>query len=653
MKSFVEKHDGLFIKDYHLHDTHVVIDASNLICVLYKDSQKHERRDLFGGDLVQYGRFVMGFFDNLRRCKIVPVLVFDGAQTYDQNKSKTAEKHRRALERFQNVMSINRLGFGDFILPATATNVFRSIAVDQEIKIVQCMFEADAEVARISNELKCPVISNDSDFYLIHLPAGLISIDLLQYEQTRRFLDDQDTGRPNRGYNYIDCCLFKQENLLRYVPGLNIKCLPILGVLAGNDFVAAGIFENICSRLSARHDPRDASRSFKKVTGNRQHQKIVNLLYFLCNKTPNEVVNLVCAQVAKTKRARLKALIKANLTVYDIPIEEDFERELRNLYWQGFRTTYSDHYDHDELLFTFDRTMEGLVSWLRKAMEKSVMSYRCLELANRNIIFIINHMDDPQLPSAHQCQLRAMRVTLALLRSSRKDRSTCVVYDRVGQSYSKQTVKAMDYLENFGGLNFTFYDLPKLTESIRRSILCATFHASYGKFESNVAHFYGWFEPQHAEEFLTLKLLMDFVDIESQTAKLWRHFRQATLLCLLYYFSKYHVDRVLSDRLQCQPSRDEEFITDFVALVERRHLAKMPVLSKRRKYNCRLMHQITQLQSSIISFNGLNAFLGDVMTRMRTEYWLNSCLIYNLAEHLHDKTLKFATLPEIVHFKPL
>lgn len=651
LKSFVERHDGLFVKDHHLHDTHVIIDAANLMCALYIASQKHERRDLFGGDMCQYGRYLESFFGNLRRCQVIPILVFDGAQTHDQNKSKTAEKHRRALDRFQSVMSINKLGFGDFILPATASNVFKSVAVDQQIRIVQCMYEADSEVARIANELKCPVISNDSDFFLMNLPYGLITIDLLQHEQVKRCLEE---GSSRLLYSYINCWLFKQESFLKYLPGLDIDCLPLLGILAGNDYIASNVLEKVCSRLSSYHNSRDCSKNFKKLTGNRQHQKIVNILHFLRNKTRSEIVNLVCAQAPREQRLRLKALIKSNLLVYDIPDRDEFELELRNLYWRGFQATYMGIYDEEELSVCFDRTIKALVGWLRNATEKSVSGYRCLELANQNIIFVINHMDDPQLPTAHECQIRALRVTLALLKPSKKHRMTCVVYDRIGQSYSKKVVKAMDRLENYGALDcFTFFDLPRLPVSVRQSILLATFHTSWKVFENNIADYYEWFEPDHAEEVLSLKLIMDFVDTESQLAKIWRHFRQATMLCLIYYLYKTNKDQRLTERMQeIAVGEDVDFMNIFSELVKRRKLDKMPTLNKRRRYNCRIMHQITQLQSSIISFNGLNAFLGDVMTRFRLEHWLNSCLIYNLTEMLHEKTLKLSTMPEIIHLRP-
>lgn len=637
LKSFVEKNPDLFIREYHLHDTHIIVDAANLAFELFTLSQKHERRDLFGGDLVQFGRFVGKFFDHLERCKIKPILVFDGAQTHDKGKSKTAEKHRRALEKFLVVMSINKSGFGDFILPASATNVFRSIAVDRNIQIIQCMFEADLHVARIAKDYRCPVLSNDSDFFLIDLPDGLILIDLLDYVHIHSVPSDLNEKKPV-SYQYLNCSLYKRENFSNYIPRLDIRNLPLLGALAGNDFTDIRVFERICSMFSRHQYIQQGGKEFKKTKG-KQEERIVKILYFLCDKTLNEAVNQVCSHVPKLKQKALKDVIKNNLAVYEIPKEDDFKTELIRLYpigkWRLHNKDQQSSYEDD---------IEVITNWLKNAMERSVMRSVCLELAHRNPIFIISHMDDPQLLSAHKCQLTAMRVMMSLLRSTDNDNKFCIVYDRVGQSYQKTFIRPKRQLDYFGKIDTNIFGLSEMTPERRRSLLLASFHCSGQIFDENVVDHYHWLEANHAEEFLMIKLLMDFIDYESK-ARLWKQFRQATLLCMLYHFNGN--DEILASKLE--QMQFEEFMTGLGELIKRRHFNKMPTLSKRRKYNCRLMHQITQLQSSIISFNSLNALLGDTMTRIRQEGWLNSCIIYNMAEGLRQQTLKLPELPSIVH----
>lgn len=646
LKTFIEKNEDLFERDHRLHDTEIVVDAANLVAALYTRSQKHERRDLFGGDMVQFGNYLNNFFNNLKKCNIKPILVFDGAQTYDENKSKTEEKHRRALDRFQSVLSISRSGFGDFILPATATNVFRSIAVDLNLEIVQCMYEADLEVARIANEIECPILSNDSDFMLMNLRHGVITIDLLDCEHVSRSNPSpQASERHQVQFMYMNCYLFKQENFLKYLPDLDTKNLPLIGVLAGNDFIDARIFDSICGRLSSQRF--GSGRKFKR-TGSKQHEKIIKIFYFLCGKTLNEAINQICLNVPKHRRANLKKIINSSLSVYIIPKEDSFSSDLYRLYWPGFRSTYGHLYSNDDeaLEIEFTTTVSSLVAWLKRSMEHSVLSYRCLELANRNIIFIICHLDDPQLPSAHSVQYRPMRVMLSLLRSSTKESNHCTVYDRNGKVYAKQNVYPLTHLENYGPLSFTFFDLPDLALTTRREILLTTFHCSCALFDYHRIDYSQWLDLDHAEEFVMVKILLDYIDRENQQVRLWKHFRQATLLCVLYHLQRNEsLDLTFQERMDTDT---EDFMSGLIGLIKNRKYNRMPTLSKNRRYNCRLMHQITQLQSSIASFNGLNALLGDPVIRIRTENWLNSCIIYNLAEGLHERTLKLSNMPEIV-----
>lgn len=642
LKSFIEKNDDLLIKDYELGDTHVVIDACNLISSLIKQSQKHERRDLFGGDMVQFGNHVSEYFENLRTCKIVPILVFDGAQTYDKDKLKTLEKQRRAIERFRNVMSINRFGFGDFILPATATNVFRSIAVDHGLKLVQCMFEADLEIARLANNLRCPVISNDSDFFLMNIPFGLIMTDSLNHKNIIRV--------ENSDERYLRCSLFKQDRFIKYVPDLDLSTLPLMGVMAGNDFIKSQVFEHICSSLplSAICDRGDmTTRQFRKMT-NKQHEKILKILYFLRGKSLNRAINLICERAPNNRRSHLKALIQSNLRVYDIPNEDDFRVELDKLYEHNYRRTYADLYKNKEVLkLMFNETMSLLYEWLKRAFERSVLAYRCLELAHKNVIFIQSHMDDPQLPSAHSCQYRFMGVMLHLLRAHSNDNKPCVVYDRKGDHYGKLLIKPISRLDDNFEINYLVFDLPKLDEYTRKSILIKTFRSSLDLFEDALALHNRWFDIIHAEEMITLKLVMDYVDYESGSAKLWKHFRQALLVCYIHHLFKRRCDKIFEAKLD--ESDTEDSMMQLGELIKHRRYYAQPMLNKRRLYNSRIMHQITQVQSSIISFNMLNAFLGDTLSRIRTENWLNSCLIYNIAENLHNKSLRLPNLPDIIY----
>ena len=643
LKSFIERNDGLFVHNYRLQNTSVVIDANNLAFCLFIESQANERRDLFGGDMVQFGQYVGRFFRNLERCNLDPILVFDGAHDDNQKFSKTAEKQRRALERFQNVLSIARSGFGDLILPATTTNVLRSMALAWEIEMVQCMYEADLEVARIANTLRCPVISNDTDFYLMGIVCGVIPIDFLNHQEPIPLIDNY----------FIECKLFRPENFHKYLPNLNLETLPLLGVLAGNDFIQSKVFENLCNRMSLTYC--GGARPFRKWN-TELYRKILRILYFICDETLDEAVNKIIRNLPRSDRPRFRSLIKSNLEAYNSKAgATDFVDELSKIYRPGFYETHEDFILYGDNLDTeidfYDAITEA-TDWLKRAMEQSVLTYRCLELIKRNTIFLPSLLDDPTLPSAISCLSRPYRVMLALLRSKPNASNSCYAYDREGQKYIKKLVAPMTELENYGRIIYTFFDLPQLDDEEGRRILLATFHSDTQVFDSYAAKLHEWFDHSHAHQIATVKILLDYIDEQSKSARLWKQFKQATLLCILYYFHENNEDTTFRSRLDYEDDRSRIFMDSLRRLVRNRRLDKMPVLGRKRYYNCRLMHQIAQLHSSILSFGWLNALLGDPLIRVKTEYWLNSCLIYNLAEGLRNRTISFDYMPEVVYNLP-
>lgn len=55
--------------------------------------------------------------------------------------------------------------------------------------MIQCVFEADEHIARRANQLNCPVISDDSDFFVYDLKGGLIPLSSLNRETTMKQLN--------------------------------------------------------------------------------------------------------------------------------------------------------------------------------------------------------------------------------------------------------------------------------------------------------------------------------------------------------------------------------------------------------------------------------------------------------------------------------
>jgi hypothetical protein len=81
------------------------------------------------------------------------------------------------------------------ILPVLACEVFITSLNTLGIGHVTCDFEADNEIAALANDLKCPVISFDSDFYILSLTHGFIPFDSVNF-------DVQPTATDSDGQQY-------------------------------------------------------------------------------------------------------------------------------------------------------------------------------------------------------------------------------------------------------------------------------------------------------------------------------------------------------------------------------------------------------------------------------------------------------------------
>lgn len=57
------------------------------------------------------------------------------------------------------------------VLPILSRNVFIQVLVQRGVPLFQCPAEADWEIACLARQWSCPVLTNDSDFFIFDLPG--------------------------------------------------------------------------------------------------------------------------------------------------------------------------------------------------------------------------------------------------------------------------------------------------------------------------------------------------------------------------------------------------------------------------------------------------------------------------------------------------
>ena len=119
---------------------------------------------------------------------------------------------------------------------------------------VTCDFEADNQIAVLANDLKCPVISFDSDFYILSLTHGFIPFDSVNF-------DVQPTATDSDGqqYKYLPVKIYFTQNFIQCFPELDKQVLPLMATVLGNDYVHIKTFEEFYSALKV---PKHGSSKF-------------------------------------------------------------------------------------------------------------------------------------------------------------------------------------------------------------------------------------------------------------------------------------------------------------------------------------------------------------------------------------------------------
>ncbi|XP_063218240.1 protein asteroid isoform X2 [Bacillus rossius redtenbacheri] len=271
LTTYVEQRSDQLFETFQLKDCSLVIDGNSLVAQLYQ--RVYKAHSAFGGDYDAYADSVRHFFNVLRKCNVIPFILLDGG--YEVKKLKTVKS--RFQTRICDARKVSPLvQMKRSVFPLMLIAVFKEVVFEMGIKLVQCGFEADHEIAAVARAMKCPVISYDSDFYIydvLYIPFDTFSLEAVEIgvspEGTKLYA--------------IDCKVYKVENFLMSFGGLDKTVLPLMATVLGNDYIQKNVFQNFFSKI--KHP--------KSHTSSDTQRHIVGLLTWLRGKTPDEAVAMV------------------------------------------------------------------------------------------------------------------------------------------------------------------------------------------------------------------------------------------------------------------------------------------------------------------------------------------------------------------------
>ncbi|CAH8641168.1 Protein asteroid 1 [Schistosoma haematobium] len=244
--------------EYQLHNTTVIIDGLNFLNFLYFDSGLYTQ---FNGEYLAFSGVIYRFINTLKRCNINPIFVLDGCHDHFKLNTQMKRNYQRmqTCRQLLNSIKHNQLSsthslYNVQLLPPLTIITFIQILNQLNIHYITCDSEADQNVMNLGIYFKCPIISNDSDFY-ITIPnhnhndnpmnddddnVSFLPLSLISFKPIININQCYSCQKYNQLCMYLKC-----QKFLINGPGLknlSINQRSLLASLLGNDYISSNQF---------------------------------------------------------------------------------------------------------------------------------------------------------------------------------------------------------------------------------------------------------------------------------------------------------------------------------------------------------------------------------------------------------------------------
>ena len=359
-----------FFETKQLSNTEVIIDANNLGCFLYNNCRG--LNDCFGGDYSKVYDHYYNFFSFLLNCGIRPVMIFDGG--YDKSQRKLPTIRKRLSERVKHGVSCNSVSQARLrIFPILIVKLLLEVLDDLKIEYHRCSYEADEVIAHLAHTRSCPVISNDSDFYLFDVPFIL--------------LDSLNLNSVGSNDKTLGCEMFNRQKMLNHYNLYSLDLFHLVAVVIGNDYFPPHVFENIFSNIKLVTKRRDVTD---------RHRKIKSFLQYLSHaKSAVTVINRLVSFLPPAERDKVRTKVLNSMDDYKANIvrnivSEDFTSHEGNQLPDWFIQEYHDGKMLN--IFSISASRQYFLSVLVEPGDK-VSAHQCCQDLHQEICYLVTSTD--------------------------------------------------------------------------------------------------------------------------------------------------------------------------------------------------------------------------------------------------------------------
>ena len=585
------------IKEYPLHDTKVIIDGNNLYHLLFYNNHVDF---LHGGDYDQYARKIKEFFNTLQSCNIEPYVVFDGGYEQDDKKFKTILK--RVEQRLEMAMLLAK-GQRGKVMPILAYDTFRAVLLEINVPFAVCDFEADKEIGILANQFNCPVLSYDSDFYILPLSAGFIPFDSVNFALQEGIREDDSV------YHFLPARRYHVDNFVKFFPALGRNVLPLLATLLGNDYVDIRIFQSFYSSTCMRSHVEKTHFKIPKA-----HTKMLKVISWLESlKTYDEGIEKIMSTVStQAQKETITSAIRKTVEAFTPKgTEGGF-----SLYAYFVENENKELHRPERKLQSDQISIKGyngstIPGWYIQYHRQGILPPSSLDIITLHRKFLLPQVEHPKSPSSYHCCVKLRECMYGILLSddlaqlemkegkviSRK----CAVeeYDREGYQLRKHMVSPDKTVEGYGVLP-QLSDIPDVLPLDKEKIIRLALDIPI-------------FNMEHISRDLEIVLGVVLFWIKNAQPKVTEYHLKAVLVCLIMLKVKWVL--IHHGATGCEENLIEEAVlsmpTETVKEVRTRlHLYNTrPEHNKKHPVDSDLIHGFAQLQTCLLTAMHLNFLL--------------------------------------------